>query len=113
MPGPVLRSVFTNVGCATGVHTARIEGEQMNSCAQVVWKIIRLWTVCPDVSLCGDRRLLTDTDIEGEGKRKGISMGQRHAPLVLPSSGRGAVKFQEFENFKLELGFSDHNNMPL
>lgn len=58
------------------------------------------------------RCVLADTDIEGRGKGKGIGMGQRHASLVLPSSRVGG-KFQEFENFKLELGFSNHYNMPL
>jgi hypothetical protein len=54
------------------------------------------------VCLCGHLRLLADKVIEGGGKRKGLGMGQRHASLLLPSSG---AKFLEFENFKLELEF--------
>lgn len=95
-PGPFVRSVFTNVDCATGVHTARIGCGQMDSCAHGIWEINGLQTICPDVSLCGDMRLLADMDTEEGGNKMGMGTGQRHASFVLPNSGCGEGRQRQY-----------------
>lgn len=60
MPGPFLRSVFMNVGCAW------LGGGQTGQWAALLRDLENNW------SLLGDRRLLADMDIEGGGKRKGM-----------------------------------------
>lgn len=87
----------------TGVHTARIRGEQMDNCAQGIWKIAWALTCTSRCVLVWVPEASCRQGIEGGGERKGLGLVQRQASLVLSSCG---AKFQRLENFKLEFKFS-------